>query len=333
MHVTSERQGFAARALADRGEAVLDVGEADATVIRDLLAARGGIPPRLANADDVRLMVDGVAFEPSGSDPLLASGEFAWLVDATALAHEFLGDPFELRTLPPDVLEQRLRAIRLRRCHAFSILFGDVEVTAEGVETMQPVPHPRLPTLLLAVEGRFDLNVLLEAAPAITKLLGARRNTLETMLSRLTCAGFSGTTGSPTEGQYARAIQRDVTIVRDHFAATSGGMDRRIRSLLPPVAHLAGRPAADRLSNRHERSGPSLRLSEWLEAELGTDLAERLLTATDGIDDQAEIRRRLGFNFADYGRTLASLGLPPLNDEVDFRRLFEVYRSTNCGQL
>jgi hypothetical protein len=38
VYVTGERQGFAARALADAGEAVLDVGEADGTLIRDLLA-------------------------------------------------------------------------------------------------------------------------------------------------------------------------------------------------------------------------------------------------------------------------------------------------------
>ncbi|MCB4769617.1 DUF3883 domain-containing protein [Ancylobacter sp. Lp-2] len=33
----------------------------------------------------------------------------------------------------------------------------------------------------------------------------------------------------------------------------------------------------------------------------------------------------MGFDFTAYGETLASLGYPPLNDENDFRRMFEVY--------
>ena len=35
----------------------------------------------------------------------------------------------------------------------------------------------------------------------------------------------------------------------------------------------------------------------------------------------------MGFDFAQYSEVLASLGYPPLNDEADFRRMFEVYLS------
>lgn len=59
VHVITERQGFAARALADRGEAVLDVGETDGAKIRDLLAATGGFAPRL------RILYVSFVFEPS----------------------------------------------------------------------------------------------------------------------------------------------------------------------------------------------------------------------------------------------------------------------------
>lgn len=69
VHVTTERQGFAARALADRGEAVLDVGETDGTIVRDLLVATGGFAPRLADSGDVQLQVDGQTFQPSPTDP------------------------------------------------------------------------------------------------------------------------------------------------------------------------------------------------------------------------------------------------------------------------
>ena len=112
VHVTSERQGFAARALVEQGEAVLDVGEANAAVIRDLLHQTGAFEPRLADAGDVRLLVDGADFQPSRSDPFVASGELDWLSDAAVLAHEFLGDPLELRNLSAETLAQRIGQAR-----------------------------------------------------------------------------------------------------------------------------------------------------------------------------------------------------------------------------
>lgn len=81
IHVTSERQGFAARALGDRGEAVLDVGENDAAAIAGLIGASGGFRARLPDAGDVALIVDGQPFTPQPEDPLLAAGDLAWLVE------------------------------------------------------------------------------------------------------------------------------------------------------------------------------------------------------------------------------------------------------------
>jgi hypothetical protein len=143
VHVTSERQGFAARALVDQGEAVLDVGETKTAVIQELLQRTGAFVPRLADAGDVRLLVDGTNFQPSGSDPFLVSGELDWLSDAALFAHEFLGDPLELRTLTPETLEQRIRQIRIRRCHDFALRIGDQKVSAPGEERVLPFPHPR----------------------------------------------------------------------------------------------------------------------------------------------------------------------------------------------
>jgi hypothetical protein len=70
IHVTSERQGFAARALGDRGEAVLDIGENDAAPIAELIEAAGGFRAHLADTGDVELIVDGQPFEPRPDDPL-----------------------------------------------------------------------------------------------------------------------------------------------------------------------------------------------------------------------------------------------------------------------
>lgn len=325
IHITSERQGFAARALADRGEAVLDVGESSATKIRDLLEATGAFSPRLADAGDVRLIVDGEEFEARNSDPLLVSGRLAWLVDAAVLAHEHIGDPLEARNLPGDEIERRLRAIRLRRCDTFALLIGDEHVQARQEDQIQAVPDPRIPTLLVAGTEDLDLGGLTDAATALTKLMRLRHNSLEQMLGRLAREGFAGESSGPTEEAYARALRCEIAVVRDYFAATRGGLDRRVRALIPVIDHLAGDGAAAQLAERHERLGPAFRLGEWLREELGTDVADRCLAAVEETEDQAVIRRLMGFDFAAYGATLAKLGYPPLNNEADFERLFAVF--------
>jgi hypothetical protein len=321
VYVTGERQGFAARALADAGEAVLDVGDADVAAVGNVLSATGAYAVRLADSGDVQLDIDGAKFEPSAEDPLLVVGGLSWLGDVAALAHEFLGDSLELRTLPVAELDRRIRLIRVRWCDSFDLTVGGRILSFEGEERAHAVPHPRLPTLLLKGGGTLDIDLLLEASAPLTKLVGSRRNTLEIMLGRLQREGFRGGAATPAEDMLARAIRRDVGVIRDHFAATLGGVERRVMAVLPVVAYLAGREAADRLAAQHGRLGPALRLRDWMMAELGETAAENALAAIDDNDDQ----RRLGFDFVAYGRTLAELGYPPLNEEAEFRRLFSVF--------
>ncbi|MEQ1403589.1 hypothetical protein ABK249_01470 [Neorhizobium sp. Rsf11] len=325
IHVTTEREGFAARALADRGEPVLDIGQIDGKTIRDLLAATGGFDPRPADSGDVQLLVDGEVFQPDPSDPHLVSGSLSWLSDVAILAHEYLGDALELRTLPADEIDRRIRQIRLRRCGHFSLIIDDLEVAAQGGDRIQAVPHPRTPTLLVSRQGEINLDLLLDAAPAITKLLGSRRNTLEPVLGRLLREGYSDASTSPSEDMLARAIRRDISVVRDHFAAARCGVERQVRTILPIIAILQGTAAAQRLSERHERQGPTFKLRDWLVQALGADVADRALSAIEDTEDQAVIRRRMGFDFKEYGQALAALGYLPLNSEADFRRLFAVF--------
>lgn len=328
IHLTSERQGFAARALIDQGSAVLDLGDADTATISILLERTEAFLPRPVDPSDVRLIVDGIDFEPSRSDPLLVTGQLDWLADAAMLAHEFLGDPLELRNLPPEELERRIRQIRVKRCNDFALVVGDHKISAQGHERVLQFPHSRLPTLLVAHTADIDLDLLVEAAPALTKLVRARHNTLETMLTRLMRHGFCGTNaGSPTDEQFACAIQREVAIVHDHFAANQGSIERRIRALLPIVYFIAGSEAADQLSKMYSQYGPSFQLRDWLNATLEQDLTDRVWAAVDETEDQALLRRQLGFDFAEYNAVLAQLEYPVLNDENDFKRLFEVYIS------
>lgn len=325
IYITGERQGFAARTLADAGEVVLDVGEANGTVIRDLLACTGTYTPRLADSGDVQLVVDGNVFEPVHNDPLLVAGDLSWLSDVAVLAHEYLGDHLELRTFPSEELDRRLRQIRIRRCSRFALTIADQVVPVRHDERVQAVPHTRIPTLLIDGDNPIGIDLLLEASPAITKLVGSRRNTLETMLARLVREGFIGAASGPTEDMLARAIRWDIDVVRDYFAATRGGVERKIAAVLPVVAFLKGRDAVDRLSDRHARLGPALRLREWLVDELESILLDKILSVVDETDDQRTICKRLGFDFAAYDKALVELGYPHMNDEADFRRLFGVF--------
>ncbi len=325
VYVTNEPHALAARSLGDAGEAVLDVGDTDAPLICDLLKATGRFSPRLTDSGEVQLIVDGVPFEASHDDPLLVAGELAWLSDLAVLAHEHLGDPLETRTLPPDELDRRLRTIRVRRCSGFALTILGLEIKVSGRERVHAVRHNRAPTLLVRTVGPIDVQLLLEASQALTKLLGSRRNTLELLLGRLQRDGYVGSAAGPSEDMLARAIGRDVSVVREHFAATKGGMQRSVDAVLPAIAFLKGREAAERLRERHAQLGPGLQLRAWLAAELSAEVVEQLLEIVTGTNDQKVIRARLNLDFAAFGRTLAELGYPPMNDETDFRRLFSVY--------
>jgi hypothetical protein len=95
--------------------------------------------------------------------------------------------------------------------------------------------------------------------------------------------------------------------------------------VLPAVAFLKGREAAERLRERHAQFGPALQLRAWLANELPAEVVEQLLEIVAETDDQKAISSRLNLDFAAFGRTLVDLGYPPMNDEADFRRLFGAY--------
>lgn len=325
IYVTSEPQAFAARSLNDAGEAVLDVGETEASLICELLEATGCFSPRLTNSGEVQLVVDGAPFEALPDTPPLVAGGLSWLSDVAVLAHEHLGDPLETRTLPTDELDRRLRAIRVRRCREFALIISGLEIPVRGGERVHAVQHARIPTLLVRTDSNIDLPLLLEASQALTKLLGSRRNTLELLLGRLQRDGYTGGVAGPSEDMLARAIGRDVSVVREHFAATKGGIQRRVDAVLPAVAFLKDMEAAERLRERHAQLGPALQLRAWLVSELQAELADQLLEVVAETDDQRAICVRLNLGFAAFGRTLAELGYPPMNDEADFRRLFSAY--------
>jgi hypothetical protein len=137
--------------------------------------------------------------------------------DVAILAHEHLGDAVELRTLPTNELDHRLRQIRLRRYDRFALLIDDQRLIPAIVSRRSRTSGST--TLLVTGEAPISIDLLLEAAPAITKLVGSRRNTAEPMSGRVPREGYSVACVAPSEDMLG-ARHRDVGVVRDHLAAT-----------------------------------------------------------------------------------------------------------------
>lgn len=328
--LTNEREGFAARALIDRGEAVVDVGDLNdrqAAILQRLLNETGAYDVKLVDGGSVKLMVDGAEFSADPRDSLLVAGPLEWLADTAMLAHEYLGQSFDLRILPTQLLEQRLRQVRLRMCESFALEVAGQLISAQAHERAQAYSDARAPTLIVADTPSLDMDALIDASTALTKLMGARQNTLEQILSRIQRARGDTSIARPSEEELARAIGRSVEIVREHFDATRGGLERRIRMLLPALSIFGSQDVAEGLRRDHERLGSTLNLRQWLNERIGELEAERLLSATDEAKDQGHMRDLLGLEFAPYNSALLALGYEGLNDERDFERRFEVFRN------
>ncbi len=167
----------------DRGQAILDVGDADVAAVVALLNASKRFVGRPAETG-VSLLVDGQPFAPSAEDPFLsATPGLEWLPDGAALAFLTMGDPLEVRNVSAEVVERRMRAIRIRRCKTLSLVVGDVEAIAQGADRIQAFPHNSRPSLIIAGEAPMSWPLLLEAAPSISKLLGSGVKSLEMMLA------------------------------------------------------------------------------------------------------------------------------------------------------
>ena len=222
-------------------------------------------------------------------------------------------------------MDRRIRQIRVKHCTNFALVIGDHRIVARDHELVYAFPHTRFPTLIVANDKKIDVDLLVEAAPALTKLVRSRHNTLETMLTRLTRHGFCGSGSGPTNEQYARSIQREITIVQDYFSATHAGINRRVMALMPIVYYIKGEKAANSLTEKHAQLGQSIQLKEWLNDTLGQEEADRVWNAVDETDNHGELRRKLNFDFAKFNAILSQLEYATINDEDDFRRIFEVY--------
>ncbi|MCS0505140.1 sacsin N-terminal ATP-binding-like domain-containing protein [Ancylobacter mangrovi] len=324
VYVASEGGAFAARMLADHGEAVLDLGAGtdEAAAIKRLNdTGRFAAKP---TSSGVVLHVDGAPFTPVASAPLLIGQPgLEWLPDVAALAYQALGDPLEIRNVSSQNIERRARAIRLRQCESISLVVGDTGTPLGRHDGAQAVPHASWPTLLVKGDRTIDWGWLLQTAPAISKLLGSGVKSLEIVLHRLARPGELP--AAPSVERLAAALERGVDFVREHFDAAEGGLTRRVSAVLPVVQYVGGEALVEDLRIEAERRGSRFDLVGWLDAHLDGLEGAAVLTACRNLHNLLDVQVRLGLDFGRFNRALRALGRPGLNDRSDMERMFEVY--------
>ncbi|RYG89581.1 MAG: DUF3883 domain-containing protein [Alphaproteobacteria bacterium] len=324
IYVTSDGGAFAARILADHGEAVLDLGAgADEAAAIKRLNDTGRFAAKTTSSGVV-LHVDGGPFTPVASAPILFNRpSLEWLPDVAALAYQALGDPLEVRNVSSQNIERRARAIRLRTCNTISLAVGEAGTVIGRKEGVQAVPHANWPTLLVEGDRPIDWRWLLETAPAISKLLGSGVKSLEIVLHRL--ARLDEPLAAPSVERLAAALERGVDFVREHFDAAEGGLSRRINAVLPIVQYVGGEALVEAFRLEADKRGSRFDLVGWLDAHLAGLEGSTVLTVCVDVHNMLEVQTRFGLDFGRLNQALRALGRPGLNDRSDMERMFEVY--------
>jgi hypothetical protein len=328
LYISANSQSAEARAASAAGLPILEVEQDDQVeALASLLNSTDRYEPREINHGGVEVLADGIRFTPSDSDPLLASGEREWLLDAAILAKEILGSRTLESAIPTALLEERLGKVRLR-------FAGDISLSIDGVPTGEHLPFygypdPNLPTLIIGGGRELDLKTVAEGASVLQQLLDGRLRTFETVLVKLALWNQSGDGfDRPTDEEYARALACRPETVRDHLAEREGS-NRRIATLLRPVvAYFAGIKAAQDFGIRCDDARGHEDIARALADIPGLPLPhQELIELAEAAGSLTDIRLRLGLDLGMLNRALISLGQAPLTNEAELRRLFEIWKS------
>ena len=140
--VTQNAHAFEARILSSAGYALLEIGDVSGEEVAGRLAATGRFTPRQIDGIGVRLLVDNEPFVPRTSDPLLTSLEMGWLPEVVVLGHEILAERLE-RGVQRVTVERRVRAIRVRRCQAITLVVDEEGVSPKDVSALRSTSFHR----------------------------------------------------------------------------------------------------------------------------------------------------------------------------------------------
>ncbi|WP_196232968.1 sacsin N-terminal ATP-binding-like domain-containing protein [Sphingomonas segetis] len=292
-----------------------------------LLADTGRYDARPIDHGGVQVIVDGAPFAPSYEDPLLASGELEWLVDAAILAKEVGGRRTFEDAIPSGVITEKLAKVRLRFAR-------DVRLAISGSESGDALQFygyrdPNLPTLIIGDGRALDVETLAEGAATLQQLLDGRFRSFETLLVKLALwSSPHDPFERPTDQAFAKALGCKIETVRDFLAERQGDNRQLVARLVPVVAYYSGVEVAKdfeaRLAEIHGQEAIQAALAQNTEIPLPAD---ELLAIANAASDLNEMRKRLGLEFRLLNEVLVQLGAAPLSNEAELRRLFDVWKS------
>ena len=325
--VTQNAQAFEARILSSAGHALLDIGDASSDKVVERLDATGRFTPLQLHGVGVRLLVDGEPFVPRTSDPPLVSPELEWLPEVVVLGHEILAEGLE-RDIQRATVERRIRAIRVRRCQAITLVVDEENMSPTDSMAWYGFEHPDLPTLILSDHVSLTRTTLgRDLSQAVSRLIDTRLRFLEPLLLRLAFGQDADTLEAPDDEVLAAALGCDARTLQEHRAALRTDVGHVLHLLIPVVAYFADIALAERLEDDADRAGTAFDVPKWLRSRLPfTDPApEGLMDACKRTSDRAALRREMGLDYERFNRVLLALGESPLSNEAELRSTYHAY--------
>ena len=325
--VTEDAQRFEARILSANGQPVLDAGPTSTDRIAELLEETGAFVPRRLDGTGVRLLVDREPFGPRSSDPLLTSLGLDWLPDVIVIGHEFLGEQLE-RGIQSSTINRQIRAIRVRRCEAITLVVDDEEVSPSEILSWYAFEHETLPTLILTYELSLNWMTLAgQLSGGLSRLIDSRLRSCSLLLTRLALFRTSDALEAPSDEVLAKSLDCDVQTVRDHRAALRTDLEHVLHLLVPVVAYFSDDELSQQLLHEAGRESAKFDVLKWLQLHLNSVeyAPERLIEACEQAANYTELRRELELDYERFNHVLLALGEAALSNEADLRQLYDAY--------
>ena len=327
--VTEDAQMFEARILSSAGQPVLDVGSTSTDRIAKLLEETNAFMPRRLDGIGVQLLVDGEIFVPRPSDTLLTSQGLDWLPEVIVIGHELRGEQLE-RGIQNSTIDRRLRAIRVRRCEAITLVVDDEEVSPSEHLRWYAFEHETVPTLILTHDLSLDWMTL--AGPlsvGILRLTDRRLKSSRLLLSQLALFRVSDALEAPSDETLALALDCDIQTIHDHRAALRTDLEHILHLLVPVVAYYGNVELSQQLRHDVDKDGTRFDVRNWLQLHLnGAEYApERLIEVCEQVANRTELHRELELDYERFNRVLLELGEPTLSNAAELRQLYGAYLS------
>ena len=325
--ITQSAQSFKARILSSAGHALLDIGDASGEKVAERLAATCRFTPRQLDGSGVRLLVDGEPFVPRTSDPLLTSLELGWLPEVVVLGHEFLAEGRE-RDVQRATVEWRIRAIRVRRCQAITLVVDEEDVSPKDSMPWYGFEDPQLPTLILSHRVPLAWTTLgKDLSREVAQLIHPQLRFLEPLLLRLLLDQVGDTLAAPGNEALAEALRCDTRTLQEHRAALRTDLGHVLHLLMPVIAYFGDVALAQQLESDVERAQAAFDVPQWLRSRLPVPepAPEDLMEACEQASDRAALRRKLGLDYERFNHVLLALGESPLSNEAQLHSMYQAY--------